>query len=222
MKKLHRARFRRGILPRRCRRSRTALAQPAPGRDAGAAPPAQPPPARRPDTQPAAPPPAGQPRPQPARPERSRSFPTQEAALPPGYVIGPDDVLTIIYWRNKDMSAEVTVRPDGRSRCPLLNEVQAAGLTPDQFREKVIDGRQKFVEEPDRHRGRQGDQQPQGLHHGHGREAGAVPADGPDDGDAADLDGRRHPRVRGQQEHHDHAQRERRSRCRIRSTTRTS
>ena len=35
------------------------------------------------------------------------------AELPPGYVIGADDVLTVVYWREKEMSAEVTVRPDG-------------------------------------------------------------------------------------------------------------
>jgi polysaccharide export outer membrane protein len=32
---------------------------------------------------------------------------------PPGYTIGPDDVLTIVFWREKDMGADVTVRPEG-------------------------------------------------------------------------------------------------------------
>src|SRR5690349_13146413 len=56
------------------------------------------------------------------------------ATLPPGYVIGPDDVLTIVFWREKDMSAEVTVRPDGKISLPLLNDVDAAGITPEQLR----------------------------------------------------------------------------------------
>ena len=53
------------------------------------------------------------------------------AVCPPGYVIGPEDVLSIVFWRDKDMSADVVVRPDGKISLPLLNDVQAAGLTPD-------------------------------------------------------------------------------------------
>ena len=114
----------------------TALAQTAPGGTPGAAPPAQPPPVQTPVPQPATPPAAGQPRPQPATPGAKPSLPTQEAVLPSGYVIGPDDVLTITYWRNPDMSTEVTVRPDGLISLPLLNEMQAGGLTPEQLRKK--------------------------------------------------------------------------------------
>src|SRR5213592_3883093 len=53
--------------------------------------------------------------------------------LPPGYVIGTEDVLSIVFWRDKDMSADVVVRPDGKITLPLLNEIQAAGYTPEQL-----------------------------------------------------------------------------------------
>jgi polysaccharide biosynthesis/export protein len=66
---------------------------------------------------------------------------------PPGYVIGPDDVLQVLYWREKDMSAEVTVRPDGKITLPLLNDVQAGGLTPDQLRDKIDELSKKFLQE---------------------------------------------------------------------------
>ena len=69
-------------------------------------------------------------------------------ALPPDYVIGADDVLSIVYWREKDMSAEVTVRPDGKVALPLLNDIVAAGLTPDAFRDRVIEAAKRFVESP--------------------------------------------------------------------------
>ena len=68
--------------------------------------------------------------------------------LPPDYVIGADDVLSVVYWREKDMSAEVTVRPDGKVALPLLNDVAAAGLTPDEFRDRVIEAAKRFVESP--------------------------------------------------------------------------
>lgn len=67
---------------------------------------------------------------------------------PPDYVIGPDDVLSVLYWREKDMSADVTVRPDGKITLPLLNDIAAAGLTPDQLREMLTAAAKKYVEEP--------------------------------------------------------------------------
>jgi polysaccharide export outer membrane protein len=70
------------------------------------------------------------------------------AAPPGGYVIGPDDVLVITFWREKDMSAEVIVRPDGLISLPLLNEVQAAGLTPEQLRGKLADAASRYIEAP--------------------------------------------------------------------------
>ena len=150
MKKLHRAWFRTLAFCLAAAASQgTALAQGAPGGTPGQVPPAQPPSGQAPVPQPpATPPPAGQPRPQPATPgAKPAALPTQETPLPSGYVIGPDDVLLIKYWRNDDMSAEVTVRPDGLISLPLLNEIKAGGLTPEQLREKVSKDAMRFLEE---------------------------------------------------------------------------
>lgn len=68
---------------------------------------------------------------------------------PAGYVIGADDVLAIVVWREKEMSSEVVVRPDGRISLPLVNDLQAAGLTPDQLRAEVEKAVSKWVKEPD-------------------------------------------------------------------------
>ncbi len=70
------------------------------------------------------------------------------AALPDGYVIGPDDVLTVVFWRDKEMSAEVVVRPDGRISLPLINDVVAAGLSPDQLRVQLEQAASKYIAEP--------------------------------------------------------------------------
>jgi polysaccharide export outer membrane protein len=69
-------------------------------------------------------------------------------SVPADYVIGADDALSIVFWRDKDMSADVTVRPDGKISLPLLNEVQASGYTPEQLRAKVVEAASKYVEEP--------------------------------------------------------------------------
>jgi len=67
---------------------------------------------------------------------------------PPGYVIGVDDVLVIAFWRDKEMSGEVAVRPDGKITLPLLNDVQAAGLTPDQLRDELVKASAKYMPDP--------------------------------------------------------------------------
>lgn len=76
-------------------------------------------------------------------------LPPAPAALPSDYVIGVDDVLSIAFWRDADMSVDsVVVRPDGKISLPILNELQAAGLTPDQLRVNVADAAAKFKEDP--------------------------------------------------------------------------
>lgn len=72
---------------------------------------------------------------------------TSDPVLPLDYVIGTDDVLSIVYWKDKDMSADAQVRPDGKIALPLINEVTAAGLTPDQLREKLTEESRKFMED---------------------------------------------------------------------------
>lgn len=70
------------------------------------------------------------------------------AAVDPTYTIGPDDVLQVLYWRDKDTSAEVMVRPDGKITLPLLNDIQAAGLTPEQLRDVIQKASEKFFQDP--------------------------------------------------------------------------
>jgi len=78
--------------------------------------------------------------------------PTRAAAgvaVAPDYVIGADDVLSIMFWRDKDLSApEVVVRPDGMVTLPLLNDVQAAGRTPEQLGHAIREAARKYVEDP--------------------------------------------------------------------------
>jgi polysaccharide biosynthesis/export protein len=64
------------------------------------------------------------------------------------YVIGPTDVLSVVFWREKDLSLDVVVRPDGKISLPLLNDVQAAGFTPEQLRRVLGEAAKRFLEEP--------------------------------------------------------------------------
>jgi polysaccharide export outer membrane protein len=64
------------------------------------------------------------------------------------YVVGPDDVLDVFVWGNTDISRTVPVRPDGRISLPLLNDVQAAGLTPMELRAALTTALAPYMKEP--------------------------------------------------------------------------
>lgn len=67
-------------------------------------------------------------------------------ALPKDYVIGVEDVLNVVFWSAKEMSStEALVRPDGKISVPLINDIQAAGLTPMQLAEELKKAASKFV-----------------------------------------------------------------------------
>jgi polysaccharide export outer membrane protein len=66
------------------------------------------------------------------------------------YLIGPSDLLSIRVWKNPELSVErVPVRPDGKISVPLLDDVQAAGLTNDQLKEILTRKLSEYVTAPD-------------------------------------------------------------------------
>ena len=74
--------------------------------------------------------------------------PVTSATSDPGYVIGPQDTLHINVWKEADLSSSVPVRPDGKISIPLLNDVQAAGLTAMQLANSITSGLKKYVDDP--------------------------------------------------------------------------
>lgn len=70
------------------------------------------------------------------------------ATTQPDYVIGSDDVLDINVWKEPDFSRRVPVRPDGKISLPVLNDMQAAGLTPLQLAAVITEMLRKYVAQP--------------------------------------------------------------------------
>jgi polysaccharide export outer membrane protein len=70
------------------------------------------------------------------------------ATTDPAYVIGAEDVLDVNVWKEPDMTRVVPVRPDGKITLPLINDVQAAGSTPQQLASAVTEKLRKFLTEP--------------------------------------------------------------------------
>ncbi|MCP5040324.1 MAG: sugar ABC transporter substrate-binding protein [bacterium] len=65
------------------------------------------------------------------------------------YVIGVTDVLGITVWKNQELSVAVPVRPDGKISVPLLDDVQAEGLTPEELKEVLTEALSEFIAAPD-------------------------------------------------------------------------
>ncbi len=85
---------------------------------------------------------------QPAVPAMSSTDAKKPATADPNYVIGDQDVLDISVWKEPEVSRVVPVRPDGKISLPLLNDVQAAGLTPAQLAAEITESLKKYVTSP--------------------------------------------------------------------------
>jgi polysaccharide biosynthesis/export protein len=70
-------------------------------------------------------------------------------APPDTYRIGPEDVLSISVWKNEAMSRAVPVRPDGKISLPLLNDVQAGGLTALELRDVLTKQLAAYMPNPE-------------------------------------------------------------------------
>lgn len=90
---------------------------------------------------------AAAPAPPPAATSTSTPPPMLNAA-PKDYVIGSEDTLMVSVWNEEKLTATLPVRPDGKISLPLLNDVQASGLTPMQLADLIAEKLKKFVADP--------------------------------------------------------------------------
>ena len=61
------------------------------------------------------------------------------------YQVGPLDQLKVVVWKNQELSADVTVRPDGVVTLPLIGDVKAAGRTPSQIQKEISQRYANFI-----------------------------------------------------------------------------
>lgn len=63
------------------------------------------------------------------------------------FLLGPEDVLDIVVWKNDDLTQKgVVVRPDGKISVPLIGEVIAGGLTSNQLASQIASRLKEFKE----------------------------------------------------------------------------
>jgi polysaccharide export outer membrane protein len=68
--------------------------------------------------------------------------------VPADYVVGPEDVLGINFWKDTEMTGDVTVRPDGKITIPLLGDIEASGLSPTQLSDRILAVAKKQIQDP--------------------------------------------------------------------------
>jgi polysaccharide export outer membrane protein len=74
--------------------------------------------------------------------------PSRGAETTPEFVIGVEDVLQILMPDHPELSVTVPVRPDGRISLPLVDDVEAAGISPDQLKSRLVEAYRAFVTIP--------------------------------------------------------------------------
>lgn len=80
----------------------------------------------------------------PALEENRKSLAASEA-----YLLGSEDVLEVLVWRDEGLSRTVSIRPDGKISLPLIGDVPAAGFTPVQVRDLIIERLREYKETPE-------------------------------------------------------------------------
>src|SRR5208283_5403711 len=81
-------------------------------------------------------------------PEATGSTSAVSATVDQTYRIGPQDIVQIDVWKEPEITRTIPVRPDGKISLPLLNDVQAAGLTAMQLAGSIREGLTKFLTNP--------------------------------------------------------------------------
>ncbi len=64
------------------------------------------------------------------------------------YIIGPEDVLSIHVWREESLTKTVPVRMDGKISLPLVDDIQAAGMTPLQLKGELTKKLKEYIDDP--------------------------------------------------------------------------
>jgi len=80
--------------------------------------------------------------------EVEKKPPSEWTPVSESYVIGPEDLLYIHVWREEALTRTVPVRMDGKISLPLVDDIQAAGLTGRQLKEVLTKRLKEFIETP--------------------------------------------------------------------------
>lgn len=84
----------------------------------------------------------------PAKAESTTPLVSPSPISPNEYIIGASDILEVDVWKEKEISQELPVRPDGKISLPLIGEIQASGLTPLGLQNVIAEQLKTYIESP--------------------------------------------------------------------------
>jgi polysaccharide export outer membrane protein len=74
-------------------------------------------------------------------------IPSERSVTSEEYLIGPEDIVEVMVWKNPDLSRVVNVRPDGKISLPLIGDIKAAGNTTPQLQEEITERLRSYYKE---------------------------------------------------------------------------
>lgn len=81
-------------------------------------------------------------------PDKTKTATGEIAANSDSYIIGAEDVLNIYVWKEESMTKTVPVRIDGKISLPLVDDIQAEGLTPLKLKNVITEKLKNFIDNP--------------------------------------------------------------------------
>lgn len=95
------------------------------------------------------PPPPQEEKPQEPQPRTEEPMSPAAPVDPRTYIIGIQDVIGVRVWRERDLSGDFVVRPDGKISMPLAGEIEADGITPDQLKNRIVNALSHYLNRPE-------------------------------------------------------------------------
>jgi polysaccharide export outer membrane protein len=81
--------------------------------------------------------------------EKNEPVPRSATLVPSEYRVGPSDVLSVVVWKQPDLSVgQIPIRPDGFISLPLVGEIKVAGLTTVEIKEAITERMKEYVTDP--------------------------------------------------------------------------
>lgn len=68
---------------------------------------------------------------------------------PKTFVLGPEDIVAVRVWREPELSFAAQIRPDGKITMQLVGEIDAAGKTPEQLKDSVVEKLSDYLNKPE-------------------------------------------------------------------------
>lgn len=83
------------------------------------------------------------------KPVGPEAMPTAAPVDPKSFVLGAEDIILIRVWREPELSFAAQIRPDGKVTMQLIGDLEAAGKTPEQLKDTIVEKLSEYLNKPE-------------------------------------------------------------------------